>query len=58
VYPFLTQLRAKTGEPDFCRHIEAVVLAVPDAIAIMDRRRAAVLAAAKSRAAASLASDA
>ena len=50
VYPFLAELRAATGEPDFCRHVEAVVLAVADAEAIMTRRRAAALAAAQARA--------
>jgi hypothetical protein len=49
VHPFLTELRIAAGEPDFCRHVEAVVLAAPDALAIMTRRRAAALAAAKAR---------
>ena len=47
IHPFLAQLRAATGEADFCRHLEAVVLEAPDAEAIMARRRAAALAAAK-----------
>jgi hypothetical protein len=51
VYPFLRELRAASGEPDFCRHVEAVVLGAPDAEAIMSRRRAAAIAAAKARAA-------
>ena len=51
VYPFLSQLRAASGEPDFCRHIESVVLAAPDAEAIMTRRRASAIAAVKARAA-------
>lgn len=50
VYPFLSELRATAGEPEFCRHIEAVVLGAPDAEAIMARRRAAAFAAAKARA--------
>ena len=50
VHPFLAEIRAATGEPDFCRHLEAVVLAEPDAEAIMARRRAAALAAAEHRA--------
>jgi hypothetical protein len=45
IYPYLSQLRAAAGEPDFCRHLEAVVLDEPDAEAIMTRRRAAVSAA-------------
>jgi hypothetical protein len=50
VHPFLAQLRAATGELEFCRHVEAVVLAAPDAEATMARRRVAALAAAKARA--------
>jgi hypothetical protein len=50
VHPFLAELRVAAGEPEFCRHLEAVVLAAPDAEAIMRRRRAAALAAAKARA--------
>ncbi|HEX7018940.1 MAG TPA: hypothetical protein VF159_02950 [Gemmatimonadaceae bacterium] len=49
VYPFLSELRAASGEPEFCRHVEAVVLGAPDAEAIMTRRRAAAIAAAKAR---------
>lgn len=48
IYPFLRELRAASGEPDFCRHIEAVVLAAPDGEAIMSRRRASAIAAAAS----------
>jgi hypothetical protein len=50
IYPFLAELRERTQEPAFCRHVEAVVLADPDAEAIMTRRRAAALAAASARA--------
>src|SRR6476619_1293737 len=50
VYPFLTELRTVTAEPAFCTHLEAVVMAVPDAAAIMERRRAAALAAARRQA--------
>ena len=50
IHPFVAELRTATGEADFCRHLEAVVLAAPDAEAIMARRRAAALAAAKARA--------
>ena len=52
LYPFLAEARRLSGEPDFCRHIEAVVLASPDAEAVMARRRAAILVAAKARRAA------
>jgi hypothetical protein len=51
IYPFLAELRALASEPNFCEHVEAVVLGAPDAEAIMVRRRAAAIAAAKARAA-------
>jgi hypothetical protein len=47
IYPYLAQLRTAAGEPDFCRHMESVVLGAPDGEAIMTRRRAAAVAAAK-----------
>jgi hypothetical protein len=50
IQPYLAEARAVTGEADFCKHIEAVVMAVPDAPAILARRRAAAAAAAKRRA--------
>jgi len=50
VHPYLADLRAAAGEPEFCRHVQAVVLAAPDAEAIMIRRRAAAVAAARARA--------
>jgi tRNA-Thr(GGU) m(6)t(6)A37 methyltransferase TsaA len=50
IHPFLAQMRAATGEPDLCRHIESVVMGVPDAEAILSRRRQAAIAAAKPRA--------
>jgi hypothetical protein len=49
VHPFLAELRAASGEPGFCAHIEAVVLAIPDAEAILKRRREAARAAARAR---------
>ena len=49
IHPFLAQLRAASGETDYCKHIEAVVLAAPDAEAIMKRRRDAALKAVKVR---------
>lgn len=39
IHPLLEELRAAAGEPEFCRHIEAVVMADPDAAAILKRRR-------------------
>jgi hypothetical protein len=49
VQPFLGELRSTSGELEFCRHIEAVVLGMPDAVAVMARRRAALAAAARTR---------
>ena len=49
LYPFLGELRALSGEPDFCRHAEAVVLGAPDGEQILMRRRAAIYAAASAR---------
>ncbi len=49
IQPLLEQLRTAAGEPDFCRHIEAVVMAVPDAPAILERRRNGLRAASKAR---------
>ena len=49
IHPFLAQIREAGGEPDFCKHVEEVVLAAPGAEALMQRRRAAAIAAAKAR---------
>jgi hypothetical protein len=49
IHPFLAQMRAASGEADYCKHLEAVVLAAPDAEAIMKRRRDAALKAVKVR---------
>jgi hypothetical protein len=51
IYPHLAELRSVTGEPDICKHMEAVVLAAPDAEGILTRRREALRAAGKARAA-------
>jgi hypothetical protein len=47
VHPFLAELRVAAGEPEFCRHLETVVLAAPGAAEVMARRRAAAQAANK-----------
>jgi hypothetical protein len=49
IQPFLAELRAASAEPEFCRHMETVVLAAPDAEAILKRRREAIRAAVKAR---------
>jgi hypothetical protein len=47
IQPFLSEMRTTSGEPEFCKHIEAVVMAAPDAESIMARRRESLRAAAK-----------
>ncbi len=47
IHPFLDELRALTHEPEICKHMEAVVMAAPDAEAILTRRRNRLRAAAK-----------
>jgi hypothetical protein len=47
IYLYLAELRSASGEPDFCKHLEAVVLSAPNAEAILRRRREAMNAAAK-----------
>jgi hypothetical protein len=42
IAPLLSELRAASGEPDFCKHIEAVVMSAPDAESILARRREAL----------------
>jgi hypothetical protein len=44
IHPFLAGLRSASGENEFCRHIESVVLSAPGAEAILARRRAATRA--------------
>ncbi len=51
VWPFLAELRTLTKEPDFCRHIEAVVMSMSNATETLARRRSTLLAAAAARAA-------
>ena len=49
IYPFLSELREASGEPELCKHMESVILSTPDAVAVMDRRRVRLRAAAKAR---------
>ena len=49
VQPFLAELRTRSGEPDFCKHLEAVVMGAPDVEAILSRRRQALRIAAQAR---------
>lgn len=50
IEPFLAEFRGMSGEQDFCKHMEAVVMAGPNAEAILTRRREAIRAMAKARA--------
>ncbi|MEO5816271.1 MAG: hypothetical protein ABIT20_13430 [Gemmatimonadaceae bacterium] len=43
VAPYLDELRVKTREPNFCRHLEAVVTQAPNYEAILENRRAAAV---------------
>lgn len=45
IHPYLVQMREASKEPEFCTHMEKVVMAAPGAEAILKRRRAAVSAA-------------
>jgi len=49
IYLYLAELRTASSEPDFCKHVEAVVLSTPNAETILKRRREAMHAAAKAR---------
>src|SRR2546425_6231723 len=49
IQPFLAELRSAIKEPDLRKHMEAVVMAVPDAETILTRRRERIRAAAKGR---------
>jgi hypothetical protein len=49
ISPFLSELRSASREPDFCMHMERVVMGAADAEAVLARRREAARAAAKVR---------
>jgi hypothetical protein len=51
IQPLLAEMRTASGEPDICKHMEAVVLGTPGGDAIVARRREALRAFAKPRAA-------
>jgi hypothetical protein len=52
IQPFLAELRATSGEPKFCQHIEAITLGAVDGAEILQRRRDGLRALAGARAAA------
>ena len=47
IHPFLSEMRTTSGEPEFCKHIQEVVMGAPDAEAILARRREGLRAAAR-----------
>jgi hypothetical protein len=49
IQPFLAEMRSTAGEPEFCKHMEAVVMAAPDAETILTRRREAIRAGIRAR---------
>jgi len=49
LHPFLKELRESFGEPELFRHLETVVMATPDAEALLARRRDSLRAAARAR---------
>lgn len=49
IHSFLAEMRKVSEEPEFCKHLEAVVLGTSDAEAILERRREAARAAARAR---------
>ena len=49
IHPFLAEMRTTSGEPEFCKHLEAVVMADPDAESILKRRREGLRAMAMTR---------
>lgn len=50
IQPFVAELRTAISEPEFCVHLERVVMCLPDAEAVMDRRRTKLRSAAEARA--------
>ena len=49
IQPFLAEIRTASGEPELCKHMEAVILSAPDGEAIVSRRREALRAFAKAK---------
>lgn len=49
IQPFLAEFRTARGAPGFCKHLEAVVMAAPDAEKILTRVREMLRASAKAR---------
>lgn len=49
IQPFLEEIRSSMSQPGFCRHMEAVVMAEPDALAILQRRRERLRVSAQAR---------
>lgn len=49
IQPFLAEMRSASAEPEFCKHMEAVVMAAPNAETTLTRRREAIRAGVRAR---------
>jgi hypothetical protein len=49
IHPFLAEFRTAQGRPEFCKHLEAVVMAVPNAEKTLTRIRETLRSSAKAR---------
>jgi len=49
IQPYLAEIRIASAEPEFCKHVESVVMAAPDAENTLKRRREALRGAVKAR---------
>jgi hypothetical protein len=47
IQPFLAEVRQASAKPEYCKHLEAVVMSAPNAEGVLARRRAAARAAAR-----------
>jgi hypothetical protein len=49
IHPLLAEMRSAGRQPEFCKHMEAVVMAAPDAEATLTHRREAIRAVIRAR---------
>ncbi len=49
IWPFVAEIRSAIAEPDFCKHLEAVLMNAPEMEATLRRRREKIIEAAKLR---------
>ena len=57
IHPFLSEMRAAIAEPEFCQHLETVLVGAPGVAEAMSRRREKIRAAAQARVQAKLANQ-